>query len=74
MKEDRDPFKYAEKLKKRGKELEKEMEALQKKFQKGEIGREEYEFKRKAIEREFIEVMDRLVQMRYVTGEENLYG
>lgn len=74
MKEDRDPFKYAERLKKRRKELEKEMEALQKKFQKGEIERGEYESRRKAIEREFIEVMDRLVQMRYVTGEENLYG
>ena len=71
---DEDPFKYLEKLKKRKEELERELEELVKMREKGEISEEEYEKRRRAIEREFVEIMDRLVQMRYITGEERLYG
>jgi len=69
-----DPFKYLEKLKKRKEELERELEELVKMRERGEISEEEYEKRRRAIEREFVEIMDRLVQMRYITGEERLYG
>jgi|GEM_PF-1228905 uncharacterized membrane protein len=44
--------------------LEKEYEELKKSFEKGEVGKEEYEKRKHDIEREFVEVMDRIVQYK----------
>lgn len=70
----KDPFKVMKELQKKKEELEKEMERLLKLKKEGKISEEEFEKRKKKIEREFVEVMDRLVQMRYITGEEKLFA
>ena len=70
----KDPFKIMKELQKKKEELEKEMEKLLKLKKEGKISEEEFEKRKKKIEREFVEVMDRLVQMRYITGEEKLFA
>ena len=44
-----------------------ELKLLKKKYECGEISREEYENKRRVIEREIVEVMDRLVQYKFIS-------
>lgn len=51
------------------KRLEERFEELQKLFQSGKIGEQEYNEQRRSIEREFVEVMDKLVQIRFLAGE-----
>jgi len=69
-----DMRKYYEKLKKRKVEIEKEFEELIKRRKRGEISEEEYEERKRKLEREYVEIMDRIVQMRYLIGEERLFG
>jgi|YelNatPaOPRAMG01_1025707.scaffolds.fasta_scaffold11101_6 hypothetical protein len=52
------------------KQIEERFEALQKLFQSGKISEQEYNERRRSIEREFVEVMDRLAQIRFIAGEE----
>ncbi|MEM2841835.1 MAG: hypothetical protein QW201_00815 [Thermoproteota archaeon] len=52
------------------KRLEESFEDLQKLFKSGKISEQEYNERRRSIEREFVEVMDRLVQIRFIAGEE----
>ncbi len=51
------------------KRLEKEFEALQERKNNAEISSDEYEKRKHDIEREFVEVMDRLAQVSYLMGE-----
>ena len=55
--------------KKRRKELEEEMEYLHDLREKGKISEEEFEERKKKIEREFIEVMDRITQLNYIANQ-----
>jgi len=66
--------KYVEKLKQRKKEIEEEFIKLLNLKKEGKIKEEEYKEKRRKLEREYVEVMDRLAQMRYFTGEEQLFA
>ncbi|MGQ9514401.1 MAG: hypothetical protein ACUVTL_05060 [Thermoproteota archaeon] len=52
-------------LERRKKELEELFDSLEKKHKSGEVSEEEYKSERKKIEREFVEVMDRLTQYRF---------
>jgi len=45
-----------------------ELLSLKDKYEKGEISKEEYEEKRRKIERKIVEVMDRLVQLGFILG------
>lgn len=65
FKDPKDALKY---LKKERKRLEKEMELLLKKRDRGEIDDEEFNSKKREIERKFIEIMDRIAQMKYLSG------
>jgi len=62
----KDPREALRMLEKRKKELEEEMERLLKKLERGEIGEEEFNERRVKIEREFVEIMDRIVQLRFI--------
>ena len=55
-------------LEKRRKELVEELEQLVEKRKRGEIGEEEFAERKSQLEREFIEVMDRLAQLRFIVG------
>ena len=55
-------------LSKRKKEIETEFELLHKKLEKGEIDKNTFDKRRRELEKEFIEIMDRLAQLRYITG------
>jgi len=52
-------------LERRKKELEDEFESIEKRFKEQQISQDDYAKERKRIEREFIEVMDRLTQYRF---------
>ena len=69
----KDAQEYLKELLRKKEELEKEMEILNKKKNKKQITDEEYQKEKKKIEREFIEVMDRLAQMRYIVGQNTFY-
>lgn len=69
----KDAQEYLKELLRKKEELEKRMELLNKKKNKKQITDEEYQKERKKIEREFIEVMDRLAQMRYIVGQNTFY-
>lgn len=69
----KDAQEYLKELLRKKEELEKEMEILNKKKNKKRITDEEYQKEKKKIEREFIEVMDRLAQMRYIVGQNTFY-
>ena len=69
----KDAQEYLKELLRKKEELEKEMEILNKKKNKKQITDEEYQKERKKIEREFIEVMDRLAQMKYIVGQNTFY-
>lgn len=45
-----------------------ELLSLKDSYEKGEISKEEYEEKRRKIERKIVEVMDRLVQLGFILG------
>jgi len=51
------------------KQTELKFEELQRLYQDGRIGDTEYNERRHSIEREFVEIMDRLAQMRFLSGE-----
>ena len=46
-----------------------ELKSLDKKREKGEVDEETYKKERHRIERSIVEVMDRLAQMRFLSGE-----
>jgi len=69
----KDAQEYLKELLRKKEELEKEMEILNKKKNKKQITDEEYQKEKKKIEREFIEVMDRLAQMKYIVGQNTFY-
>ncbi len=66
--------KYVKKLKQRKKEIESEYARLTNMWKRGKISNEEYEQRKRKLEREYVEVMDRLAQMRYFTGEEPFFA
>ncbi|MCD6510312.1 MAG: hypothetical protein J7L11_08015 [Thermoprotei archaeon] len=66
--------KYVKSLKQRKKDIENRFMELLNLKKNGKISDEEYEERRKKLEREYVEVMDRLAQMRYFTGEEQLFA
>jgi hypothetical protein len=47
----------------------KDLKNLEKKYENGEIGEEEYEEKKNVIERSLVELMDRLSQMKFILGD-----
>jgi hypothetical protein len=49
--------------------LVEELEKLKEKHKNGEINENSYEEKRHEIERALVEVMDRLAQMRFLSGQ-----
>ncbi|MCW4020772.1 MAG: hypothetical protein NWF14_06060 [Candidatus Bathyarchaeota archaeon] len=49
--------------------LVEELKALEEKREKGEVEENVYKEKRKTIERAIVEVMDRLAQMRFLSGQ-----
>ncbi len=57
-----------EELTKEKDRLVEELLSLKAKYEKGEISKEEYEEKRREIERKIVEVMDRLVQLGFILG------
>lgn len=68
MRDFKDPKEALKALEKRQRELEKEMDELVRKKERGEISEEEFGERKVKIEREFIEVMDRLMQLRFIVG------
>jgi len=46
-----------------------ELKSLDKKREKGEVDEETYKKERHRIERSIVEIMDRLAQMRFLSGE-----
>ena len=52
-------------LERRKKELEDEYESLENRYKQRTISEEDYSKEKKKLEREFIEVMDRLTQYRF---------
>ena len=55
-------------LEKRRRELELEAESLKEQLDRGEITKEEYNRRMEELKREFIEVMDRLTQLKFIAG------
>ena len=45
-----------------------ELESLEKAHEKGDLSNQEYSEKRKKLERELVETMDRIVQLEFLTG------
>lgn len=64
----KDPREALKALEKRRRELEDELEELIRKRDSGEIGEEEFNERRLKLEREFIEIMDRLAQLRFIVS------
>lgn len=60
---------YSKDLEKRRDSLLNDLKALEEQFKKGEIGEDEYNEKRRTIERALVEVMDRLAQARFLMGQ-----
>jgi len=56
-------------LEKQRDRLVEELKKLEKKRESGEIGEEEYKNKRHDTERAIVEVMDRLAQMKFLSGQ-----
>jgi len=66
--EGKSPQEALEKLLKKKEELEKEMEELIEKKNKGIISQEDFNKKKRDIEKKYIEVMDRIAQLKYIIG------
>ncbi|MCC6064435.1 MAG: hypothetical protein LM576_00495 [Thermofilum sp.] len=64
----KDPKEALKALEKRQKELVKELEELIKKRERGEISEEEFYAQKTRLEREYVEVMDRLTQLRFIVS------
>ena len=64
----KDPKEALKALEKRQKELVKELEELIKKRERGEISEEEFSAQKTRLEREYVEVMDRLTQLRFIVS------
>ena len=56
-------------LEKQRDELVEELKKLEKKRESGEIDEDEYKKKRHETERAIVEVMDRLAQMKFLSGQ-----
>ncbi|RLE80871.1 MAG: hypothetical protein DRJ51_04955 [Thermoprotei archaeon] len=69
MREFESPKEALKYFKKKKKELEDRMEQLIKLRDEGKITCEEFEEKKREIEREFIEVMDRIAQLSYILSQ-----
>jgi len=59
---------HSKSLEKRRDALLDELKKLEERLKKGEITEEAYKEERHRIEREIVEVMDRLAQMRFLMG------
>ena len=68
LSEYKSPEEAFKKLSKRRKEIEAEFEQLHKSLENGEIDKKVFNEKKRKLEKEFIEIMDRLAQLRYITG------
>jgi len=64
----KDPKEALKALEKRQKELIRELEELIKKKERKEISEEEFHAQKTRLEREYVEVMDRLVQLRFIVS------
>jgi CRISPR/Cas system-associated protein Cas5 (RAMP superfamily) len=53
-------------LEKRRDQLLEELRNLKRRYEKKELSKEEYEIKRHGVEREIVEVMDRMVQIQFL--------
>ena len=60
---------YSKDLEKRRDSLLNDLKALEEQFKKGEISEDQYNEKRRTIERALVEVMDRLAQARFLMGQ-----
>ncbi|WP_449462624.1 hypothetical protein PQ610_00705 [Tardisphaera miroshnichenkoae] len=63
-----DPEEALKQLQQRKDELTKRIEELQEQHERGLISDQDYEARLKELEREVVEVMDRIVQMEFLTG------
>ncbi len=63
-----DPEEALKQLQRRKEELTKRIEELQEQHERGLISDQDYEERLKELEREVVEVMDRIVQMEFLTG------
>ncbi|MGC8601923.1 MAG: hypothetical protein ACP5GO_06215 [Thermoprotei archaeon] len=68
MYEERTPEEMLNELNRRREELTQKLEELQRQHEKGLISDEEYANESKKIQRELVEVMDRIVQMEFLSG------
>lgn len=59
----------AKNLEKQRDHLLKELKKLDEEYKKGKIDEETYKSRRHRIEREIVEVMDRLAQMNFLMGQ-----
>jgi len=51
------------------KKTEDEYDAIRRMHDNGELSEEEFERRRHELERQFVEIMDRIAQMSYLLGE-----
>lgn len=51
------------------KKTEDEYDAIRQMRERGELSEEEFERRRHELERQFVEIMDRIAQMTYLLGE-----
>jgi len=51
------------------KKTEDEYDAIRQMRERGELSEEEFERRRHELERQFVEIMDRIAQMNYLLGE-----
>ncbi len=56
-------------LEKQRDKLVEDLKKLEERLKKGEFDENTYKEKRREIEREIVEVMDRLAQMRFISGQ-----
>ncbi|MBS7656570.1 MAG: hypothetical protein QXI71_06105 [Candidatus Bathyarchaeia archaeon] len=56
-------------LQKQADKLVEELKKLDERRKKGELNEDAYKEKRREIEREIVEVMDRLAQMQFLSGQ-----
>ncbi len=68
MYEERTPEEMLNELNRKREELTQKLEELQRQHEKGLISDEEYANESKKIQRELVEVMDRIVQMEFLSG------
>ena len=60
---------YSKDLERQRDSLLDDLKALVERFEKGEIDEGQYKYKRHEIERTLVEIMDRLAQARFLSGQ-----